>query len=76
MDGLHFVLADLSGALIEEWRHAFKQHVPDEIRGHIQVLRWQTLPRPTINSSALNLQPTAVWTVGVSELHISLFSLR
>ena len=36
-------------------RHAFKQHVPDEIRGHIQVLSLQTLPRPTINSTALTI---------------------
>ena len=38
MDSLHFVLADLSGELIEEWRHAFKEHVPDEIRGRFSII--------------------------------------
>lgn len=38
MDRLHFVLADLSGPLIEEWREAFEQHVPDEIRGHFSII--------------------------------------
>lgn len=47
-----------------------------EATSRLSILSWLTLPRPTINSTALYLQPThmAVWTVG--ELHISLISLE
>ena len=39
MDNLQFVLLDCSPILIEEWRHAFKQHVPAKYRDKFSIIQ-------------------------------------
>lgn len=37
MDGIQFVLFDISEELIEAWRHAFEEHVPEAARSQFTI---------------------------------------
>lgn len=37
MDGAQFVLFDISEALVEAWRRAFEEHVPEEARSRFAM---------------------------------------
>jgi hypothetical protein len=38
MDGIQFMLLDLSKELVEEWKLAFKEHTSDEIQSRVQFV--------------------------------------
>ncbi|KAF8893196.1 macro domain-like protein [Gymnopilus junonius] len=38
MDNLHFILLDRSGILVEEWKIAFAEHVPEAIRDKFKMV--------------------------------------
>ena len=37
MDGVHFVLFDISEALVEAWRHALEEHIPETARSRFTI---------------------------------------
>ena len=76
MDSLHFVLADLSAPLIEEWRHAFTQHLPENLRGNISIIHSKLADlTPPVNQVLHRISSQLIWPFGWWVSCIFLWSL-
>lgn len=50
MEGLQFILLDLSPVLVAEWQSAISQHIPEKYRGKFSIVQSKLSKLPIVHN--------------------------